>query len=724
MRKPTSLLLLVLSGILAIPVPAVFAGDRPAYPETDRVDQVEIYHGTEVADPYRWLEDDVRTSDAVAGWVEAQNRLTFSWLEAIPQRPAIRSRLTELWNYERFGLPARHGGVYYFEKNDGLQNQDVLYAVDRLDGKPRVLIDPNAWSGDGTVTLGSTSFSDDGRYMAWSVAEAGSDWNRWRIRDLRTGKDLPEELTWIKWSAVSWTLDGLGFFYSRFDEPAEGATFQQSNLNQKIFYHRLGTSQADDTLVYQRPDQPQWTFWATVTEDGRYLVITVWEAGEKNLVFVRDLARPYAMPQPLIGGWDASYGFLGNDGPLLYFRTDLDAPRGRVVAVDLRHPERSAWKTLIPQTEDTLQRVGLVGNLFFARYLRHASSRVRLFSTAGEHVRDVELPGLGSVGGFFGRRSDTETFYRFSSFNMPPTIYRYDLASGKSALFRRAQTSFDPAQFEVSQVFYASKDGTRVPMFLAHRKGLKKDGSNPVLLYGYGGFNASMTPSFSAAKIAWMEMGGIFALANIRGGGEYGREWHEGATKLKRQNAFDDFIAAAEWLIDERYTRTEKLAVMGGSNGGLLVGAVMTQRPDLFGACLPEVGVMDMLRFHKFTAGRYWTDDFGSSDDPEQFKALLAYSPYHNIKDGTAYPPTLVTTADTDDRVVPGHSFKFTAAMQRAQDGPAPVLIRIETRAGHGGGKPTDKAIEEVTDQWSFLAAILGMEVPPAWGKHVIRVQE
>ncbi len=717
MRMQKSFILLVLAG-LAVFVPAAFAGERPAYPETARVDQVDVYHGTEVADPYRWLEDDVRTNPDVAEWVAAQNRLTFSWLEQIQQRPAIRARLTELWNYERYGMPAKHGGVYYFRKNDGLQNQSVLYAVDSLDGEPRVLIDPNGWSDDGTVTLGGTSFSDDGRYMAWSLAEAGSDWRRWRIRDLRSGEDLPEELNWMKWSSVSWTADGLGFFYGRFDEPAEGAAFQQSNLNQKVFYHRLGTTQPDDSLVFERPDQPRWTFSPTVTEDGRYLVISVWEAGEKNLVFVRDLARPYAMPCQLIGGWDASYSFLGNDGPVFYFRTDLDAPRGRVVAVDLGKPERSAWRTLIPQNEDTLRSVGLVGNLFFARYLHHARSRVCVFSTTGEHLRDVDLPGLGSVGGFNGRRQDTETFYRFSSFNTPPVIYRYDLATGKSTLFRRASTAFNPDEFEVSQVFYNSKDGTRVPMFLAHRKGLKLDGSNPVLLYAYGGFNASQTPRFSAAKIAWMEMGGIYALANIRGGGEYGREWHEGATKLKRQNAFDDFIAAGEWLIKERYTRTDKLAVMGGSNGGLLVGAVMTQRPDLFGACLPAVGVMDMLRFHKFTAGRYWTDDFGSSDDPEQFKALYAYSPYHNIKPDTAYPPTLVTTADTDDRVVPGHSFKFTAEMQRAQKGDAPILIRIETRAGHGGGKPTDKAIEETTDEWSFLAATLGMDVPKSWAEH------
>ncbi len=714
MRMSKPILLLFLAAVLAAAPPAA-AGDRPAYPETRRVDQVDDYHGVEVADPYRWLEDDVRTSPEVAGWVAAQNELTFSWLGTIPQRPAIQARLTELWNYERYGLPARYGGVYYYEKNDGLQNQDVLYAVDRLDGEPRVLIDPNGWSGDGTVTLGGTSFSDDGRYLAWSVAEAGSDWNRWRIRDLRSGKDLPEELAWIKWSAVSWTTDGLGFFYSRFDEPAEGAAFQQSNLNQKVCYHRLGTPQPDDSVVFEQPDHAEWTFSATVTEDGRYLVISVWKAMENNLVYVRDLARPYAMPRLLIDGWDARYGFIGNDGPLFFFRTDLGASRGRVVAVDLNRPERSAWRTLIPQNDDTLQQVGLVGNFFFANYLHHARSRVRVFNTSGEQVRDVELPGLGSVSGFGGRRLDSETFYRFSSFNAPPVIYRYDLASGKSTLFRQAETVFDPAQFVTSQVFYTSKDGTRVPMFLVHRKGLKQDGRNPVLLYAYGGFNLSMTPSFSAAKIAWMEMGGIYALANIRGGGEYGREWHEGATKLKRQNAFDDFIAAAEWLIDEQYTSRSKLAVMGGSNGGLLVGAVMTQRPELFGACLPEVGVMDMLRFHKFTAGRYWTDDFGSSDDPEQFKALLAYSPYHNIRPGTAYPPTLVTTADTDDRVVPGHSFKFTAAMQRAQEGPAPVLIRIETRAGHGGGKPTDKAIEELADEWAFLAATLGIDLPQAW---------
>jgi prolyl oligopeptidase len=687
------------------------AGDsRMRYPKTKTVEHVDEYHGVKIPDPYRWLEDDVRTSKEVADWVAEQNKVTFAFLESIPQREAIKKRLTELWNYEKFGVPVKVGGRYVFSKNDGLQNQSVLYLLDSLTSEPRVLIDPNTWSKDGTVALSATSFSDDGRFMAYSVAEAGSDWNTWRILDVDSGRQLPDELKWVKFSGVSWTKDNRGFFYSRYDEPKEGAAFQSLNKNQKVFYHRVGTAQADDVLVYQRPDQPDWGFQTNVTEDGRYLIITTWKGtDDKYRVTYKDLLEPYGMPIDLIDHFDNEYSFVGNDGPVFYFQTDLEAPRRRVIAIDTRQPH--LLQELIAEAKETLVSVNIVANQFVATYLKDAKTQVKLFDLSGRFIREVEFPGIGSATGFGGKRGDTETFYSFSSFATPTSIFRYDLLTGKSELFRQSKVKFDPADYEVHQVFYNSQDGTRIPMFIAHKKGLKQDGNNPTLLYGYGGFAISLTPTFSVTRLAWMEMGGVFAMPNLRGGGEYGEEWHQAGTKLKKQNVFDDFIAAAEWLIANKYTQPSKLAIQGGSNGGLLVGACMTQRPDLFGACLPAVGVMDMLRFHKFTAGRFWVDDYGSADDPEQFKAIRAYSPYHNVKPGTKYPATLVTTADTDDRVVPGHSFKFAAALQAAQAGDAPTLIRIETRAGHGAGKPTTKILEEASDQWAFLAKILGMDL-------------
>lgn len=684
---------------------------RMNYVATKKVDQVDEYHGVKVPDPYRWLEDDVRQSKEVAEWVEAQNKLTFSFLESIPQREPIKKRLTELWNYEKFGVPSKKGGRYYYSKNDGLQNQSVLYVLDKLDGEPRVLLDPNAWSKDGTVALAATSFSDDGKYVAYSVAEAGSDWNTWRIMEIESGRLLADELKWIKFSGVSWTNDSRGFFYSRFDAPKEGAAFQGLNKNQKVYFHRIGTSQSDDVLVFKRPDQPDWGFQTSVTEDGRYLIITTWKGtDDKYRIAYKDLLEPYGMPIDLIENFDNEYSFIGNDGAVFYFQTDLGAPRKRVIAIDTSKPvDPKEFKELIPESKETLVGVNIVANQFVATYLKDAKTQVKLFRLDGSFVREVEFPGIGSAAGFGGQRGDTETFYSFSSFATPSSIFRYDMLTGKSTLFRQTKVKFNPDDYTVEQVFFKSKDGTRVPMFLAYKKGLKKDGSNPTLLYGYGGFSISLTPSFSVARLGWMEMGGIFAMPNLRGGGEYGEEWHQGGTKLNKQNVFDDFIAAGEWLIENGYTKTEKLAIQGGSNGGLLVGACMTQRPDLFGVCLPAVGVMDMLRFHKFTAGRFWVDDYGSADDPKQFAAIYKYSPYHNIKPGTKYPATMVTTADTDDRVVPGHSFKFAAALQAAQAGEAPNLIRIETRAGHGAGKPTSKIIEEVADQWAFLVKSLRM---------------
>ncbi|HEY1859776.1 MAG TPA: prolyl oligopeptidase family serine peptidase [Gemmataceae bacterium] len=698
---------------------AIAAGDASIqYPQPHRGDQADDYHGTKVLDPYRWLEDDVRKSEEVKAWVEAENKLSSAYLKAIPERDPIQKKLTELWNYERYSAPFKVGGRYFYNKNDGLQNQSVFYTQDTLDGEPRVLLDPNKWSKDGTVALSGMAISDDAKYLAFSRSEAGSDWQTWKVLEVAGGKMLEDEIKWVKFSGAAWTKDDKGFFYGRFDEPKEGAQFQSLNLNQKVYYHRIGTPQADDVLVYRRPDHPDWGFGASVTEDGRYLVLSTHKGTDsRNRVTYKDLTEPYAMPVDLIDEFDNEYSLIDNDGPVFYFKTDLDAPRGRVIAIDIRKPDKANWKEIIPQAKDNLTSIGLVGNLFIADYLKDAHTRVKLFRPDGTFVRDIELPGIGTAGGFGGRRSDTETFYTFSSFATPPSIFRYDIIGGESKLFRQSKVQFKSDDYEVKQVFYESKDGTKVPMFITAKKGIKLDGSNPTLLYAYGGFNISLTPGFSVVRAAWLEMGGVFAQPNLRGGGEYGQDWHKAGTKLKKQNVFDDFIAAAEWLIKNKYTSTDKLAIQGGSNGGLLIGAVETQRPDLYGACLPAVGVMDMLRFHKFTAGRYWVDDYGSSDNPEEFKALLAYSPYHNIKKGKKYPPTLITTADTDDRVVPGHSFKFTAEMQYCQSGPAPILARIETRAGHGAGKPTAKQIEEVADQWAFLVKNLRMKLPAEWTK-------
>ena len=693
---------------LAIVISSVSAGEKLKYPDAKKVDQVDELHGVKVQDPYRWLEDDVRQSKEVADWVAAENVITTAYLAAIPQRDAIKKRLTELWNYEKFGAPFKAGGRYFYFKNDGLQNQSVLYKLESLNAAPVVLIDPNKWSKDGTVALGATSFSDDGRFAAYSVAEAGSDWNTWRILEVETGRQLADELKWVKFSGASWTPDNKGFFYSRYDEPPEGAAFQKTNLNQQVFYHRIGTSQSDDILVYKRPDEPTWGFGTRVTEDGRYLVLEIWKGTDhKYRIVYKDLTEPYGLPVELIDNFDREYSFIGNEGTTFYFQTDLDAPRKRIVAMDVRKPREI--REIVPQSTETLTGVDIVANMFVTTYLKDAKTQVKMYSLDGTFVREVEFPGIGSAAGFGGKRTDTETFYSFSSFATPPTIFRYDLLTGKSTKLRQAKVKFNPDDYIVEQVFYPSKDGTKVPMFITHKKGIKLDGTNPTLLYGYGGFSISLSPSFSIARIGWLEMGGIYAMPNLRGGGEYGEDWHKQGTKLRKQNVFDDFIGAAEWLIEHKYTSRSKLAIQGGSNGGLLVGACMTQRPDLYGACLPAVGVMDMLRFQKFTAGRFWVDDYGSADNADEFKALFAYSPYHNLKSGTRYPATMVTTADTDDRVVPGHSFKFAARLQACQSGDAPTLIRIETRAGHGAGKPTDKLIEEVADQWAFLVKTLGM---------------
>jgi len=703
---------LMLAGTLALSQPMNAQETNLVYPITKTVEQVDDFHGTSVEDPYRWLEDDVRTSPEVAAWVEAQNKITFDFLNSIPQRAVIQKRMTELWNYEKIGTPFRIGGRYYQTRNDGLQNQNVLMMLETLESEPKVLLDPNAWSKDGTVALSGSAFSEDGRFVAYGVQDAGSDWNTWKIMEIETGKVLDDELRWIKFSGAEWTPDSRGFFYARYPQPEAGAAFQSLNTNMKVYYHRVGTPQSMDVLVYERPDHPDWGYQLSVSEDGHYLIITVWVGtDDRYRIVVKDLTEPYGLPYELIDNFDHEYSFVGNDDHVLYFKTNVDAPKRRVIAIDLKKPTRANWKEIIPETDNALEGVGIVGNMFVCNYLKDAKTQVRLHAMEGSFVREVEFPGIGTASGFGGRRKDTETFYSFSSFALPPTIYRYNMITGVSTHFRSADVKFNPDEYETSQIFYTSRDGTKIPMFISHKKGLSLDGSNPTLLYGYGGFNISITPSFSVSRLTWMEMGGVLAVANLRGGGEYGEPWHKAGTKQNKQNVFDDFITAAEWLIASKYTSPKKLAIQGGSNGGLLVGACMTQRPDLYGACLPAVGVMDMLRFHKFTAGRFWVDDYGSADNADEFPALLKYSPYHNLKGGIQYPATLVTTADTDDRVVPGHSFKFAAQLQASQSGTAPTLIRIETRAGHGAGKPTAKIIEEASDQWAFLVKTLGMDV-------------
>jgi prolyl oligopeptidase len=680
-----------------------------AYPPARTVDQVDDYHGVKVADPYRWLED-VDAPDA-RSWIEAENALTFGWLAEVPQRDAIRARLEELWNYERYGIPFREGGWYFYTRNDGLQNQSVLYSAASLDAAPAVLFDPNTLRADGTMALAGYQPSEDGALLAYGLSEAGSDWNEWKVRDVATARDLSDHLKWIKFSGVSWTKDGRGFFYSRFDEPDSAALLTGENYFEKLCYHAIGTPQSADLLVYERLDEKEWGFEGEVTEDGRYLIIHVSQGtAEENRIYYKDLSRPDAEVVKLLDDFDASYGFLGNEGGVFYFQTDLAAPRGRIIAIDTARPERGAWKEIVPEGPDALEQAGIVGGRIVARYLRDARAAVRIHEMNGAVVRDVQLPGIGSVRGFGGRQDDPETFYTFAGFTTPAAVYRYDVRTGETSLFRAPQVKFDPGAYESKQVFYTSKDGTRIPMVVSHRKGIALDGDNPVLLDGYGGFNYSFTPYFSPANAVWMEMGGVYAVANIRGGGEYGKEWHEAGMKDRKQNVFDDFIAAGEWLVANGYTRPARLAITGASNGGLLVGACLLQRPDLFGATLPGVGVMDMLRFNKFTIGWAWTSDYGSPEDPKEFPALRAYSPLHNIRKGVSYPATLITTGDHDDRVVPMHSFKFAAALQAAQAGPAPVLIRIETRAGHGGGKPTAMRIDEYADQYAFLVRTLGMQ--------------
>jgi len=726
------------------------------YPAAPKGTQVDVYHGISISDPYRSLED--VDAPATTAWVAAENRLTDAFLSAIPERTAIRNRLTRLWNYERYSAPFKENNHYFYFQNTGLQNQSVLFVQDGRDERPRVLLDPNVLSSDGTVALSQTAASDDAHYLAYALSTSGSDWQEIHVRDVTTGRDLPDTLKWVKFSNIAWTHDNRGFFYSRYDEPTSGNKMTNANKNHKLYYHRVGQPQSRDELVYDRPDQPDWLFNGTVSDDGQFLIINVSQGTDvRNRLFFIDLDNPGKpkIDNPvvrLIDKLDAEYDFVGNRGTIFYVRTDKNAPKGRVIGISIENPREERWTTLIPESKDALVSATTVGDEIAANYLQDAHSTVRFYAGGRDTRRDdrprnpqdqrprnpgsfyddtstapivtrerpqaiggfaprgeLQLPGIGSVDVIQGRQGDDEMFYSFTSFLYPTTIYRFDLKSRRNEVFRAPKVDFDPSAYETRQVFYTSKDGTRVPMFITAKKGIALDGTNPTLLYAYGGFNISVTPSFSPANVEWLEMGGIYAVPNIRGGGEYGKEWHEGGMLAKKQNVFDDFIGAAVYLISQKYTSTPKLAIRGGSNGGLLIGAVLNQRPDLFGAAFPEVGVMDMLRFQKFTIGWAWTSDYGSSDDSTAFNYLRAYSPLHNIKPGTCYPPTLAFTADHDDRVVPGHTFKYVATLQAAQSCNNPILVRIETKSGHGAGRPTTKLIDEATDRFAFLVKELHM---------------
>jgi prolyl oligopeptidase len=683
------------------------------YPPSPTGNQTDNYHGTTVSDPYRWLED--VDSPETHAWVTSQNRLTFNYLEQIPIRDRLRKQLTSLWDFSR-AMTIHHRGCYYFQfRNSGLQNQDVLYVMDRPSETGRVLLDPNCLSEDGTLSLSNWSVSDNGNWLAYAISHSGSDWVEWHVRNVNSGEDLAEVLYWSKFSGASWSLDHSGFYYCRYAAPAEGEVYQETNYNQTIYFHRLKTPQSEDNLIYARPDQPEWGFGPEISQDGHYLVMTVSQGTDtRNRFFYKDLETNSDVIA-LLPNLEAAYNFVGNNGPVFYFQTDRGAPKGRLIAIDINQPEPSHWKTIIPESSDVIEAVTIIHQQFIVIYLHDAHELLRRYSMDGLQLGEIQLPTLGSVTYAYestlaGRREDGVMFYLFHSFAHPVTVFRYDFETDVSEMVFKPSIQFDFNPYVTRQVFVISKDGTKIPMFLVHRSDLKLDGQNPTLLYGYGGFNISQTPVFSISRLAWLDMGGVYAVSVLRGGGEYGEAWHKGGMIKSKQNVFDDFLACAEWLISEKISCSDKLAIEGRSNGGLLVGACMTQRPDLFGACLPIVGVMDMLRFHQFTIGWAWVSDYGCSDNPDEFKTLFGYSPYHNLKPGTKYPPTLVITGDHDDRVVPGHSFKFTARLQTCQTSEAPVLIRIQTNAGHGAGKPTSILIDELADIYAFLAKNLGME--------------
>ncbi len=712
---------LLLANDDSAPLPQSAPRDGPAanaaiaYPMTRRVDVIDPQFGVDVADPYRWLENDVRTDGDVAAWVAAQNAATGAYLASLPGRSALAARMTALYHYDRIGLPTRAGNRYFYTRNNGQQNQSVLYVRDGLAGEGRALIDPNGWASDGATALAEWEPDPQGAHLLYAVQDGGTDWRIVRVMDVASGQMLDDELRWVKISGFSWASDGSGFYYSRFPAPETGATFQSLNTNQALYFHRIGTEQSEDLLVYSTPDQPTLRHSGEVTDDGRYLVITTAEGtDDRHAIHLIDLRRPNAAPITIVAGLDNKWELVGNNGSRLFFLTDKDAPRGRIVALDA--VRRTAPVAIVAEREATLQSAQRVGDRIILSYLGDASSQAELVDLHGRQVSHLTLGTIGTASGFDGDAGNSETFYAFTSYATPTTIYRLDTASGQTSVFARPEVAFDPADYSVEQRFYTSRDGTRVPMFIVMKRGVVRSDGSPTLLYGYGGFALAQTPSFSPARMAWLDAGGVFVVANLRGGSEYGAAWHDAGRLLNKQNVFDDFIAAGEFLIAEGITGRGQLAVEGGSNGGLLVGAVVNQRPDLFAAALPRVGVMDMLRFDRFTAGRYWVDDYGHPDREADFRNLYAYSPYHNIASGRDYPAIMVTTADTDDRVVPGHSFKYAAALQAAAIGERPHLIRIETRAGHGSGKPVDKIIAEYADMYAFVARWTGLDVEAGLG--------
>ncbi|MCD4710268.1 MAG: prolyl oligopeptidase family serine peptidase [Bacteroidales bacterium] len=670
------------------------------YPETAKGDLVDDYHGTEVPDPYRWLEDDM--SDETAVWVKAQNEVTFSYLESIPFRDALKERMTEIWNYPKMGTPLKEGDLYFYSYNTGLQNQSIIYMKKSLEEEGEVFLDPNGFSEDGTVALAGLSFSNDHKYVAYGISKGGSDWREFFIKDIATGSDLEDHIEWIKNSGVSWYKNG--FFYTRFDTPAKGDELKGENKNAKAYYHQVGTLQSKDVLVHKDEANPDRSFHMGVTEDEKYIMLVGYESTSGNSLAFKKAGLDDTPFTWIDEDFDDDYSPIGNHKNILYVLTNNQAPLYRLVGIDLNNPGQENWVDIIPEHEkNVLESATLAGGKIIASYIKDAYNTSSVYQLDGSLLHEVSIPGIGSIGGFSGKMKDNTAFYSFTSFNYPTTTFKYNIEKNIAEVFYTPEVDFDADAYETKQVFYPSKDGTSIPMFIVHKKGVKLDGTNPTLLYGYGGFNISMTPSFSTTRAVWLEQGGVFALANIRGGGEYGEAWHKAGTILQKQNVFDDFIAAAEYLIEEKYTSSQRLAIYGGSNGGLLIGAVINQRPELFAVAIPMVGVMDMLRFHKFTIGRYWTVDYGSSDDPEEFKYLLGYSPVHNISAEKDYPAVLITTGDHDDRVVPAHSFKYAATLQENYTGNNPVMIRINTDAGHGAGKPTDMVIQEYSDVWSFL---------------------
>jgi len=710
MKKAHIAALTAASVLMAVSALQTGAGqEQLKYPRTRTVDHVDSYHGVNVSDPYRWLEDD--NSTETAKWVEEQNKVTFGYLAKITFREALRKRLEQLYNYPKYSAPFRRGDYFFFSKNDGLQNQSVYYMQKGLDGKPEVLLDPNRFSEDGTSRLGAFALSKDGKLAGYGISTGGSDWQEYLVMEVASRKTLPDRLRWVKVSGISW--QGDGFYYSRYPAPEKGHELSSRNENHQVYYHRVGTPQSADVLVYQDPANPQRFHTVETTEDERFAILSISERGkgkQGNALYILDTSKGEKSFHPVIGSiGDNSYDVVDNAGDRLLIETNDGAPNGRVIVLDPMNPDRSNWKDVLPEKPEPLQSVGTAGNRLFATYLKDVTTRAYVYDLDGRLESEVSLPGLGAAAGFRGLKDDTFVFYNYTSFTSPPTIYRYDIGSQKSSVFRSVDIpGFKPADYETRQVFYPSKDGTMVPMFLVHRKGIKMDGRNPTLMYGYGGFNITQSPSFNSLRLALLEQGFVYASTNLRGGGEYGEQWHDAGTKLKKQNVFDDFIAAAEWLIANKYTSPDRLAIQGGSNGGLLVGAVMNQRPELFRVALPQVGVMDMLRFHKFTIGWNWIADYGSSDNPEEFRALLAYSPLHNIRAGVTYPATLITTADHDDRVVPAHSFKYAATLQAKAAAGRPILIRIDTKSGHGASN-TAKNIEQTADLYAFLFHNLGI---------------